>query len=367
MGRSTIPRGTLVVRIEGSGRQRGEAYGEQARALVHESVERWTDLVARQVPFPIDRYVGELVEKAGFVSTAARLAPDLVDEIEGIAAASGADRQLVLALNLLDEDWWFRARLGPPWEDEHCSAFAVRPATGQPALLGQNMDLRGLDGLQVLLDIRPAKGPRVLAPTYAGMIATNALNEYGVGVCVNSMLHVPTSTKGLPVSFVIRTVASTTSYEDAVRLLASVPHASGQNYLIGSPIAVGCFECWAGSVTEYAPGARIAHTNHPLTRSTSAPNSAGASAYGDAAEASQANSVDRLTQLRRRLIEPRRLDVSIAKKFLAEPPLCRGANGDPGTTFYSVIMEPAQRRLWLTAGPPDRSPFRPYDVRGKDD
>ena len=40
----------------------------------------------------------------------------------------------------------------------------------------------------------------------------------------------------------IRAVASTASYDEAVGLLGSVPHASGQNYVIGSTTAVGCFE-----------------------------------------------------------------------------------------------------------------------------
>jgi isopenicillin-N N-acyltransferase-like protein len=70
------------------------------------------------------------------------------------------------------------------------------------------MDLPAwLDGLQVLLDVSPVgeaagAAPRPLVPSHAGMIGLNALNEYGVGIMVNSLPQLPASTTGLPVASV---------------------------------------------------------------------------------------------------------------------------------------------------------------------
>ena len=52
-----------------------------------------------------------------------------------------------------------------------------------------------------------------------------------------------------------------------VAFLRSVPHATGQNYVIGAPGAAGSFESSAGGVAEYRPANAwpvLFHTNHPL-------------------------------------------------------------------------------------------------------
>src|SRR5579864_3463897 len=99
---ATVRRTVPLIRVEGSGRQRGEAHGEQARDLVRESADRWADSFRPAIGLPLDSYLDELVERAGFFRAARRLTPELVDEVEGIAAGSGVDRRRIMALNLLD-------------------------------------------------------------------------------------------------------------------------------------------------------------------------------------------------------------------------------------------------------------------------
>jgi hypothetical protein len=339
---------TPLIRVAGPPRERGEAYGEEARDLVREAAARLAE-VASELAVSYEDYLAALVEGTGFVATVRRLAPALAEELEGIAGGSGLDRRAIWALNLMDEEWWFRGRFARPAGEEHCTSFGVAPSPGQPAILGQNMDLRGVDGLQVLLDVEPDDGPRVLAPTVAGMVGTNAFSEHGIGVCVNTLGQLATSTDGLPVAFVLRYVAAADDFDAALGRLTGVPHASGQNYIVGSETDVRCFECSAAGAVEYAPGRRIAHANHALVAETDAE----AHPY----------SVVRQEHVDARIAAGAAVDVPAASTFLAEAPLCRGGDGDgPGAfTFYSVLMEPAERRLWLTDGPPDRSPYRPYD------
>jgi hypothetical protein len=188
------------------------------------------------------------------------------------------------------------------------------------------------------------------------MVATNAFNERGVGVCVNTLYELARSREGLPVAFVIRALAASDDYEAAVTLLTSLPHASGQNYIVGSPTAVGCFEAGADGVVEYAPGPRIGHTNHPLVASVGP--------QGEQSIDFSSNSRARLEHVERRLAQPTIVDVEAAGEFLAESPLCRGGDGDltGASTFYSMILQPDERRLWLSAGPPDRNVYERYDV-----
>ncbi|HVV35412.1 MAG TPA: C45 family peptidase [Acidimicrobiales bacterium] len=335
---------TRTLLLEGEPAARGEAHGEQARDLIVEAAQRWRHDVGEHWA----DHLAALVDHGGFQATARARTPWLVEELEGVARASGVDVRTVWALNLLDEDWWTRAA---NIRAEACSGFGVQPGPAQDAVIGQNMDLPSwLDGLQVLLDVRPSRGPRVLAPSYAGMVATNALNEHGIGVCVNTLDQLPTDAHGLPVAFVIRLMADQRSFADAVAVVNSVPHASGQNYIVGSPDGVADLECGAGGVRDVTGTSPwLAHTNHPI----------GAAAVDGTSGGHVTNSEQRLDAIRQHLensVGP--IGVADAAAFLREPPLCRGTGGDRGFTFYSVVMTLAgQPALHLTAGPPSRHDY----------
>jgi isopenicillin-N N-acyltransferase-like protein len=193
----------------------------------------------------------------------------------GIAATSGTDECHVLGLNLMDEEWWLREVMRGDRRLDHCTSMAHWATDGEPTLLAQNMDLPAwLDGHQVLLDVSPIgedegsrAAPCALVPSHAGMIGLNALNEYGVGVTVNALPQLPTSADGLPVAFVIRLLATQSDLASVLAVAQRIPHTTGQNYTIGSPVGAVSLECSAAGATRYDPGGRtIAHSNHPLDR-----------------------------------------------------------------------------------------------------
>jgi hypothetical protein len=257
----------------------------------------------------------------------------------------------------MDEDWWFRPRFGKALE--HCSSFGVRGGSGQPPLIAQNMDLpTWLDGLQILLDIRPSDGtPAMLAPSYPGMLGLNALNELGIGVCVNSLDQLPKSTEGMPIAFIIRTVASAVSFDEADQLLQTLPHATGQNFLVCGPSDMLDYECCSESITPCRFETRIVHTNHPLI------DQAELVTRSRVADGASTNSERRLNSLTAGLDEQETVDVEAAKHLLRQPPVCRGTDGGDGFfTMHSLIMEPDTRTLHLTAGPPNEHDFVAYRV-----
>ena len=162
---------------------------------------------------------------------------------------------------------------------------------------------------------------------------------------MNTLDQLPTDAAGLPVACVIRFIANQRAFADAVAVVHDVPHASGQNYLIGSPAGVVDIECGAGTVTDRTGDTpRLAHTNHPL---------AGAATDG-ASGGHVTNSQARLDALRARLdATDSPLGVDAVAAMLREPPLCRGTDGDRGFTFYSVVMTLSDApTLHLTDGPP---------------
>ena len=349
---------TPVIVMSGSAAERGESYGEQARDQIREAVRRWHAWIAPSLRIPVDEYVQEFVAHTGFVGATRQLNPSLLDEIAGISRGSGVRHEEILGLNLMDEDWWFRPRFAKE-ALEHCSSFGILPSPGQPTLIGQNMDLpTWLDGLQVLLDVRASDDtPNLLAPAFAGMVGLNAVNEHGVGICVNSLDQLPKSTDGVPIAFIIRTLATATTFDQATRILTSLPHATGQNFLIAGPDDVADYECSAQGATPLAFEGRIVHTNHPLV------DSSGSSIKSDIAAHASTNSEGRLASLSSGLSELDTVSVKDAERLLELPPVCRV--NDPAEeffTFHAVIMEPATRTLHLTMGPPDQSEFATHRV-----
>ena len=67
-------------------------------------------------------------------------------------------------------------------------------------------------------------------------------------------MQLKASRSGLPVAFVIRNILSMENEEQILNFVQNVPHASGQNYIIGIRGKVYDFEASAGQVVRFDPG-----------------------------------------------------------------------------------------------------------------
>src|ERR1044071_2647535 len=111
-----------VIALEGTGRQRGEAHGESARDLVREAAERWRRNVLDDAPMPAADYLHTLVSDSRYRAAIERHAPDLLDEMAGIARAAAVDERIVFGMNLLDEEWALRGRATGTAAGCHCTS-----------------------------------------------------------------------------------------------------------------------------------------------------------------------------------------------------------------------------------------------------
>jgi len=347
-------------------------YGESARELIREAAARWRANVLDVAPRPSSAYLSALVRETGYRAAARRHAPDLVEEIAGMAAASGVEEDVLFGMNLLDEEWTLRDRLTADGGDHHCTSLGQGSAEDPgPVLVAQNLDLKvWMDGLQVLLELAPVDGedgeeePAALVPSVAGMIGTQALNAHGLGVTLNTLAQLPSDPGGLPVAFVVRMLARRRDVRSAEALLLALPHASGQNYLLGDPREVLAVECSAGGAVSIAPGSGgIAHANHPLRvppRSFDDPRAAHRGGDWDWL----LNSKDRLERADRALAAGR-LGVEDVKRLLTTPPVLRGGAGDAGHSLFGLVMECAPAPvLHMSAGEPRIDNFGTFSLQG---
>ncbi|HEY2869507.1 MAG TPA: C45 family peptidase, partial [Gaiellales bacterium] len=250
-----------IAECHGDGRERGRAHGEALRERIHGLLARWDANVAR-LGRPPQTLVSGLVETTGFLAAIERHTPDLLAEVRGIGEGSNVGFDRILALNLMDEEWWFTAPAEPR---DACTLIAVGPSEGRPSVLAQNMDLpEVMDGAQAIVRHDDGNGDGGTVLTAAGMIGLAGVSSAGLGVCVNTLAMLNHSRNGLPVAFVMRGALAHGSVAGAAAFLGRVPHASGQHYALADSTEVAGYECSAAGAVRSDPGnGRLCHTNHP--------------------------------------------------------------------------------------------------------
>lgn len=249
-----------IVDCVGDARQRGQAHGEALRGVILAKVERWREAIGEAYGVPASLFLPRFLEATDFRVAIMAHAPDLADEVAGIAEGAGLPEETAYALQLMDEEWWWGRS-----NAAHCSSMAVAPADGRPTLVAQTMDLpRWHDGAQALLKIQDGSHQSYVF-TSAGMIGLMGVSGRGLGICVNTLNQLAVNPRGLPVTFVMRGALARGSAAAAADFLGQVPHASGQNYQLGDRSEAFTFECSAGGAVAvpFSDGCSP-HTNHPL-------------------------------------------------------------------------------------------------------
>ena len=257
--------------LAGSPRQRGIIHGETMRGKIQDLIGSWKDWLVQGRGVSPDQYFQELVCETNFMKAIERWTPDLLEEVKGIAEGAGVDFTTIFAFQLQDEEWWFGLERGETLQDQtrRCSSIGWKGEAGSPSLVAQNMDMPDyLDGYQVVLHIKDNLSEvESLIFSAAGLIALNGVNNHSIGIVCNSLSQLNHSRDGLPVAYVHRGVLERKTFSEAKSFLNTIHHASGQNYILGSPTKIVDLECSTNQVTEYSQPVRsrsICHTNHPF-------------------------------------------------------------------------------------------------------
>ena len=347
------------------------------RSKINEAVKLWKEELFKALDSDPDKYIDEFVENTHFTKSIKKWSPNLLEEVKGISDGSGLDFKTLYAFQLADEEWWYRRnkKLGIVLsENKNCSALGVFGQEGFPPLLAQNMDIpKWTNGFQVLFHIKHQHSNlESFVFSYAGMIALNGLNSKSIGVCVNTLLQLNQRLDGMPVAFIIRGILEQERFNDALRFVNTVKHASGQNYTIGGPEEIIAFECSANKVSRFIPyksATRVYHTNHPLVNDDQ-------DIYKevikkmppDAVKKSLHNTKTRFESLEKRLKDPsKKITVETIKSTLSshddpQNPICYDLRKDrSGFTAGSMIYELSDSPvLHLAPGPPCSTEYKIY-------
>jgi isopenicillin-N N-acyltransferase-like protein len=244
--------------------QRGRAYGESARERIHEILE-----VYQEIFFCVtgETWKETVQRGAPFVKKANEFAPDLIEEINGVAQGANRSFEDIFLLNARSEILFNPSVLG-----QECTTLAALPeATGSgDMLLAQNWDwYQAVLNCQVILKIGSwADKPSIVTFTEAGQLSKIGMNSAGIGLVVNNL----TSDQpriGVPWIFLTRRILESSHLAQALGFVLNTDRAHSINFLIGYAAgeAVNLETSPVEASVQWPENGICVHTNHYIETS----------------------------------------------------------------------------------------------------
>ncbi|HEY96026.1 MAG TPA: hypothetical protein G4O15_13930 [Dehalococcoidia bacterium] len=161
-----------------------------------------------------------------------KYAPEIVEEMRGMADGANVNLQDIIFLNITYE-------ISVPFVMNGCTAFAAvgEATTNGELIAGQHFDhVEPWREFMILLRMKPADGPDIMAVTAAGCLGLVGFNSAGVSVNLN-LLRNKDSLKpagGVPTHVMLRKLLMSENLGEAITLIASAEGRSAKNYLLAS-------------------------------------------------------------------------------------------------------------------------------------
>ncbi len=361
--------------LAGSPYERGAQHGEALRAGIRRFYDNWLQrsLTEPAIRLTEDDLLAFAAKHAGY---AKHYAPDLYQELEGIAAGSGLTIDQVLFINCFDEglDSLAIPRLAaqlvgmpvPPAVAplQGCTSFAAfAPATSDgKTYVGQGYDVGEAYYEPVVLRITAwGNEPEQLVYSHAGVLGVSGVNGAGIAIVENS-LKPSDQQPGAPYPMVVRKALQQPILSDFVGAIIMAPRACGQNYVIGAPFGAANIETSARqhSIRSLQDGV-FGHATH-----NEEPEMKHLESWHEGLPDTLVRS-GRMTQLLRAQFG--KLELESLKQVMSDHAnypnsICRhpDARGGVFSTLSTLIYRPEDRLMLVSEGPPCCSPFLEFTV-----
>jgi isopenicillin-N N-acyltransferase like protein len=358
-----------LVDVGGTPIERGRAYGEQARKRIGASVA----LYAAQ----LDRFgFGQKdIERFGgiFLPRLKQWAPDLVEEMEGIASGAGVGLSSILLVNARTEILQLAKREKGISDDEPdgCTGAVILPEATRAGRLihGQNWDWRAeCAETSIVLRVRRSDGPDLLTFTEAGGLARSGFNAAGIGITANYLESDRDYRDiGIPLPFIRRRALEARHFAHAIRVVATTPKSCSNNMILSTAEGFAVdFECAPDEAFPIYPDKEmIVHANH--WQSPVALSKLRETGLGDVPD-----SLYRDYRVRKHLaarhgdITVDDLKQALFDDFAAPLSVCRPANrkegGNLSATVAMIIFEPASGIMEVAPLPAENRDFTRYEL-----
>ncbi|WP_405659623.1 C45 family autoproteolytic acyltransferase/hydolase [Streptomyces sp. RK9] len=260
-----------VVEISGAPAARGRQYGEAVRPQLHAALTYYEAAFDQSAGLTWDQVTDRA---ARWLRPVEEYAPDLAEEMAGIAEGAGVGLLDVLALNARGEviyDRSFKDMAAPRRTEEEppdgCTSFAAYgEASGDGHVYaGQNWDWRaGVADTVVMLRIVQPPKPTLIMQVEAGQIGRQGANSAGIALNANGLGGRFSDAVGLPQTVVRRRVLDQHTVTDAVDVLCRTRAHIASNALLTcrEGFALDLETTPAGHGWMYPTDGLLVHGNH---------------------------------------------------------------------------------------------------------
>lgn len=295
-------------------------------------------------------------------------APDLMDELQGMADATGLSLAELVINNGFTDFMDVVYNVGditkqpvtPRYASDNCTAFLVpnERASDNHGFFGQTWDMHDTaTPYVILIDGKPDNAPDFLTFTITGCVGMIGMNSEGITVGINNLMSTDGQI-GVTWPFVIRKILQQDNLDDALECLTSANLAGAHNYMLMDKHGDG-YEVEAMSTSihiEKLEKDTIAHTNHCLIDKNMDVARPRTPEGQQASENRLTRAYDLLAEgdvTAEDLIELTRDDQSICVR--SKPPMNVESCG-------AAIMRPATGDFWAVWGLPDENEYEHFSI-----
>ncbi|GAA1759438.1 C45 family autoproteolytic acyltransferase/hydolase [Agromyces humatus] len=230
-----------TIEVSGSPFERGTQYGEAAEDLIASAIDYYADAFGQQSGLT---WAAVRTQAASWLPACRDAAPDVVSELEGVAAGSGRDLLDLMALNVRGEIIYDQRSAGvrsPLSADEErdssdgCTSFSLADgASGDGhTYAGQNWDWRaGTQHTVVIVRVVQDPLPTLIMQLEAGQIGRHGVNSAGIALNANGLGGRFDSAVGLPQTFIRRMTLNQSELPDAINTLVRTDAHIASNALL---------------------------------------------------------------------------------------------------------------------------------------
>lgn len=347
--------------LSGTPRERGVTYGRECAALIERTISDYARYFDNKKNLSWS-YVKEMAQK--FIPAIEAFAPELMEEMRGIAEGANRSFDEILAVNCRSELLRFEGSHDGGALDE-CSCIGVMPERTKNGhvMTAQNWDMYyWAEEHGVVLEVLQEDGPDYFCLTEAGQLARYGMNQAGIGLAINSLpREIETDPIGVPSAVVRRKFISTGSWSECLDILFSIRHMAPMNFLVSNGNLQGdmmCLEAGAvGAQILYPEDGLLYHTNHFLSP-------------GHLLHGRKGSSVNRYNTLRRLLKDKEQIGIedmiaALNSTFGAPESVLNQRNPrdkeiEQCATLACFIIDATERRFWVRKGNIRENPFIEY-------
>lgn len=265
----SLPPNPPLIEIEGSPRDRGRQYGEQAAQRIKLGIEHYATQLDRSKLTWQD--IRDITGK--YEPTIAAFDADYIEEMRGIAEGAGVEYAAVLLLNARTELLKLaqRRQRGESMPDEDpdgCTSVVVMPKASASGRLihAQNWDWKAeCAETAVILKVRRDNGPDLITFTEAGVLARFGFNSVGISITGNYLeCERDYRQFGVPLALIRRKVLEQTQLAVAMKAVYATIKSASNNIIVAHANGVAIdFECAPDETFQVLPErGLIVHANH---------------------------------------------------------------------------------------------------------